>query len=103
MLGIGPALLLTLWQNLIMPNMIFRSAMVRAWRTVHFSRGHQAARRAQPHSMVFLLKGHEHIQKFRALQAVESAGSVPRPTCLTTCVLVLRASGIAAVPQPGRE
>ena len=28
-LGIGPALLLTLWQNLIMPNMIFRSAMVR--------------------------------------------------------------------------
>ena len=29
-LGIGPALLLTLWQNLIMPNMIFRSAMVRA-------------------------------------------------------------------------
>ena len=28
-LGIGPALLLTLWQNLIMPNMIFRSAMAR--------------------------------------------------------------------------
>ena len=31
-LGIGPALLLTLWQNLIMPNMIFRSAMV--WNTL---------------------------------------------------------------------
>ncbi|KAK9822983.1 hypothetical protein WJX81_000456 [Elliptochloris bilobata] len=28
LLGIGPALLLTLWQNLIMPNMIFRSAML---------------------------------------------------------------------------
>lgn len=33
-LGIGPALLLTLWQNLIMPNMIFRSAMVRAWQAL---------------------------------------------------------------------
>ncbi len=32
--GIGPALLLTLWQNLIMPNMIYRSAMVRSLR--HF-------------------------------------------------------------------
>jgi hypothetical protein len=30
--GIGPALLLTLWQNLIMPNMVYRSAMVRSLR-----------------------------------------------------------------------
>ena len=49
-LGIGPALLLTLWQNLIMPNMLYRSAMVRPalGRALHAKSGLLAALLASP-------------------------------------------------------